>query len=148
LSCPALPLKRIEVRKLLKGDCVRHLEAKSEIVWNLIDQALEILPAWKIIIGGIHANAFENVGVFTQAVALKSRFGKFAPELVPSRGVKLPQPSCEETGHRLAPESSGEKFRVAKFLSSCDSNGGVAAGFSPPLNSQDRFTLNPAVESA
>jgi hypothetical protein len=49
-----------------------------EIVRHLCDEACEIFFVGKFVIGGVHANRLECLGIFGQTIFLESRHGEFA----------------------------------------------------------------------
>jgi hypothetical protein len=55
-----------------------NLEAELEIRWYLRGQALEILAGGEGVVGSIHADGLEDLGVLGQAVLLEAGLGEFA----------------------------------------------------------------------
>ena len=83
----------VEPGKLLNGERIGHLETESEIVRHLIGQPLQILGTRKIVVGRVHANGLEHLGVFGQAVPLEPCLGNLAVVLVSRRSVELAEPA-------------------------------------------------------
>jgi hypothetical protein len=76
------PLACAEARQVgeaLDRDGVGHLEPEPEIRWHLRGQALEILAAGEGVVGRIHADGLEDLGVLGQAVLLEAGLGELAP---------------------------------------------------------------------
>ena len=67
-----------QVGEFLDGDFIGHLECELKIVRHLGDEAGEIFFVGKFVVGGVHANCLEGLGVFGQAIFLESRHGEFA----------------------------------------------------------------------
>lgn len=91
LAC--LRAETVQPGKLLDRDSVGDLQAKLEVRRHSIRQSLQILPARKIVIGGIHTNGPEHFGIFTEAAAVEPGFGHLAAIPVALSGVELAEPA-------------------------------------------------------
>ena len=69
---------------------IRDLEAELKVFRHLGDQTGEIFFIGKFVIDGVHVDAFEDLGIFRQAIFLKAGFGKFAAVFV---AVAVVEPS-------------------------------------------------------
>ena len=90
ISVPGFDAEAGEVGEFPHRDGVRDLEPKLKIIRHLIAEPVQILATRKGVEGGIHADGFENFGIFGQGLLLKTAHRQLAPVLIAFRGVKLP----------------------------------------------------------
>jgi len=78
---------------LNNGDGVGHLQPKPEVIRRLVDHAFQILLAREIVVSGIDADSFENLGIFRQALPVEARHGELSPVFVAGAVVEHPEPA-------------------------------------------------------
>ena len=61
-----------EMGKLFDRNGVGHLEGKLKTGRHLGNEVAEIICVREFVVGGVHANGFEHLGVFGQAVLFKA----------------------------------------------------------------------------
>ena len=90
---PCLDAKTREIGEPLQRDVVGHFEGEQEIARHLLDQAGEVSLRRKLVVSGIHADGFEDLRVFGEAIPLEPGLGKLPPVVVALFVVDLPTPA-------------------------------------------------------
>lgn len=92
IRLPCQLAKPVQVGEFLNSDGVSNLQGELELVRRLVDQALQILLAREGVIGRIHADGFEDLGIFPQTVSVEACHCELSSVLVPGAVVERPEP--------------------------------------------------------
>ena len=82
-----------QVGEPLQRDVVGHFEGEEKIVRHFLNKARQIFGGGKLVVGRIHTDGFERLGILCQAIALEPGLGKFPPVVVALFVVDLPCPA-------------------------------------------------------
>ena len=76
-----------------EGDRIRHLEGEEEVRRHLREQAFEVAALGEPVVGRVHADGLEDLGVFRQAEPLEARGGIASAPHVAGPVVEHPLPA-------------------------------------------------------
>jgi len=116
----------VEIRKTFDCERISHLEADAKIIRHLVCQTLKVFATREIVIRGIHANRFEDLGILRQAISLEAGFSESIAEDVAPLVVTDPllavvveperQPGVDVEERRRAPADPAAKGQGARSL--------------------------------